>query len=97
MNTYPDMEVELISHTDARGSRKYNQYLSEKRSISAKEYLVAKGIQAYRMKASGKGETQIRNRCTEGINCSEDEHQYNRRTEVKVTKINAPVNIEYKN
>ena len=97
MNTYPDMEVELISHTDARGSRKYNQYLSEKRSISAKEYLIAKGIQAYRMKASGKGETQIRNRCTEGINCSEDEHQYNRRTEVKVTKINAPVNIEYKN
>lgn len=97
MKTFPEMEIELISHTDSRGSRNYNQSLSESRSRSAKDYLVARGIEADRIKASGKGESKIRNRCIDGVACSEEEHQFNRRTEVQVTKINAPVNIEYKN
>jgi outer membrane protein OmpA-like peptidoglycan-associated protein len=96
MKRYPDMEVELVSHTDSRGNRKYNQELSERRSRSAMEYLVANGVGKDRIKATGKGESQIRNRCKDGVDCEEEEHQFNRRTEVRVTRIDAPVDFRYR-
>ena len=90
------MEIELISHTDSRGYGDYNQRLSDQRAISAKQYLMAKGIAENRIVARGAGEIRLRNKCSDGVKCSETEHQYNRRTEVIVTKINEPaVKVEY--
>ncbi len=78
------LRVRLSSHTDARGNAAYNQTLSEKRALSAKKYLMQKGIASSRMQTVGYGETQIRNQCKEGIKCTAEEHAYNRRTEVTV-------------
>lgn len=83
MNKYPSMEIELSSHTDVRGSDSYNQELSEKRAMSARDYLIRKGIQANRIEAVGYGEDRLKNKCKI---CSESDHQENRRTEVLITK-----------
>ena len=94
MNEYPSMEIALASHTDSRGKTDYNRWLSRNRSKSAKKYLINKGIQPYRInKAVGYGETSHVNDCYDGIECSEAEHQRNRRTVVTITKINQPVKI----
>ena len=95
MRTYSSMEIELISHTDSRGNKKYNRELSERRSESARQYLIDRGIQGYRIKAYGKGESEVRNRCVDGVSCSEEEHQYNRRTEVKVVRLEEGVEVKY--
>lgn len=95
MNTYPSMEIELISHTDSRGDETYNFELSLKRAESAKEFLVSRGVAANRIKALGFGESKLRNRCKDGVDCSEEEHAYNRRTEVHITRMDEPVSVEY--
>jgi outer membrane protein OmpA-like peptidoglycan-associated protein len=95
MYQYPSMVIELSAHTDSRGSTEYNQTLSEQRAIAAKDYLVNKGIAAERMTTVGFGESNPRNGCKDGVECSEAEHQYNRRTEVKVLKIDEAVNVNY--
>ena len=95
LRKYPDMQVELISHTDSRGSSAQNQLLSLKRSESVKEYLIKQGISRNRMIAIGYGEEVPRNNCIDGVNCSEQEYKFNRRTEVKVTKMRQPVAIHY--
>ena len=77
--------VELGSHTDARGDDDYNLRLSEKRAKAAVEYMAAtEGISADRLQAKGYGEETLVNRCTNGVNCTEREHQRNRRTELKI-------------
>lgn len=77
--------VELGSHTDARGNDDYNLKLSEKRAKAATEYLATtEGIDLERLKAKGYGEEQLVNRCTNGVNCTEKEHQRNRRTALKI-------------
>jgi outer membrane protein OmpA-like peptidoglycan-associated protein len=96
MKQYPSMEIELAAYTDSRGNDKYNLDLSLKRAESARRYLMQKGIAERRIKAFGFGEAKIRNRCTDGVICSEEEHQYNRRTEVKVTKMEESLKIEYR-
>jgi outer membrane protein OmpA-like peptidoglycan-associated protein len=95
MHQYPSMIIELSAHTDSRGTTEYNQTLSELRAMSAKEYLVNKGIAPERMTTVGYGESKPRNGCKDGVECTEAEHQYNRRTEVKVVKIDEAVNINY--
>ncbi len=96
MQQYSTMEVELTSHTDSRGKTEYNQKLAAARAESAKSYLAARGINESRITAFGAGESQLRNRCVDGVNCTEEEHQYNRRTEVRVTKINeSAVKVQY--
>jgi len=85
--------VELGSHTDSRGSIKYNERLSQQRAESAVAYLIAHGIEAKRIKAKGYGESQLLNRCSDGIPCSDEEHQANRRTEVKVTGYTTPQKV----
>ncbi|GAG89520.1 unnamed protein product, partial [marine sediment metagenome] len=95
--TYPDIEIELSSHTDSRGGTRYNRQLSQGRAENAVKYLVTKGINKSRMIAVGYGESQLRNKCRDGIRCSELEHQYNRRTEVKITKMSQEINIEFVN
>ncbi len=86
LTRFPSMEIELSSHTDSRGSTQYNKTLSANRAKNAKEYLVKKGISSTRIKAVGYGESKTRNNCNDGVECSEFEHQRNRRTEVFVTK-----------
>jgi peptidoglycan-associated lipoprotein len=81
---YPNMTIELSSHTDARGRDDYNESLSQKRAESAKNWVVAKGIKAERIVAKGYGEKVLLNRCADGTECTEDEHQLNRRTEFKI-------------
>lgn len=82
-----DINIELGSHTDARGSKKSNQWLSQKRAESAVKYIVNQGINKSRITAKGYGESKIKNRCIDGVKCSEKEHQENRRTEIRVTGI----------
>lgn len=95
LNNYPDIEIELASHTDSRGGTRYNRQLSQKRAESAVQYLVDRGVNPNRLRAVGYGESELRNRCTDGVNCSESEHQYNRRSEVRITKMNQEINIRF--
>ncbi|MBK6994563.1 MAG: OmpA family protein [Lewinellaceae bacterium] len=85
MKKYPEMKIELSSHTDARGIDAYNEDLSQRRANSAVAWIVAKGIAADRIVAKGYGEKQLQNKCTNGVECTEEEHQINRRTEFKIT------------
>lgn len=81
----PDIVVELGSHTDARGSDDYNQKLSAERAKAAVNYIVAKGIDSSRITAKGYGETELLNECKNNTECTEEQHQQNRRTEIKIT------------
>jgi outer membrane protein OmpA-like peptidoglycan-associated protein len=87
MNDNPSWKVELGSHTDAQGSDSYNEVLSQKRSDSAVNYIVNKGISNNRIIAKGYGETQLINRCKNGVVCSDEEHRQNRRTEFKILEM----------
>ncbi|PBQ32481.1 hypothetical protein CNR22_12095 [Sphingobacteriaceae bacterium] len=82
----PKVTLQLISHTDAQGDDAFNMNLSEKRSTSVINYFIQKGIDKKRLTSIGKGETEIRNRCINDVDCSDKEHEYNRRTEFKFTK-----------
>lgn len=84
MKDNPTLRIELSSHTDSRGSDYYNMLLSEARAISAVAYIKRRGISADRMEAKGYGETRLLNKCGNGVPCSEEDHQFNRRTEIKV-------------
>lgn len=81
----PNVKVEIGSHTDSRGKDDYNMRLSQARAKSVVEYLVQHGIDAGNLSAKGYGETQPVNKCTNGVKCSEEEFQANRRTTFKVT------------
>ncbi|PZU88175.1 MAG: cell envelope biogenesis protein OmpA [Chryseobacterium sp.] len=84
MKDNPNIKVELASHTDSRASDDYNKTLSQNRANAAVEYLVSKGIYKSRLKAIGYGETKLLNKCSNGVDCNEQQHQINRRTEMKV-------------
>ncbi|WP_113639651.1 OmpA family protein [Nubsella zeaxanthinifaciens] len=87
LTSMPNVKMELVAHTDARGSAAYNQVLSDKRANSAKDYLLNKGVGVDRLTAVGKGETELLNQCTDGVKCTEAQHQLNRRTEFKIVKV----------
>ncbi|MCL6294562.1 OmpA family protein [Jejuia spongiicola] len=78
------VSIELMSHTDSRGNDDYNMSLSQQRANSVVNYLVSKGISRSRLTARGYGETRLVNRCSNGVECAESEHQKNRRTEFRV-------------
>lgn len=83
----PTIVVELSSHTDSRASDRYNLVLSDKRAHAAVEYILTQGIAKDRIIAKGYGETKLVNHCKNNIDCTDEEHQKNRRTEFKVIKI----------
>ncbi|WP_245989079.1 OmpA family protein [Pelobium manganitolerans] len=87
MKNTPNVNIELRSHTDARGKAAYNMALSKKRALSAENYLLKRGADKERLSANGYGETQLLNQCKDGVKCTEAEHQLNRRTEFKVVKV----------
>ncbi|MEN8119224.1 MAG: OmpA family protein [Bacteroidota bacterium] len=83
----PEMIIELGSHTDSRGSTSSNLRLSDRRAKSSAKYIKERIPNPERIKGKGYGESQIINKCKNGVRCSEDEHQLNRRTEFKIIKI----------
>ncbi len=83
-----NLKIELSAHTDSRGSNSYNQRLSQARAQSCVDYLIKKGVAKSNIKAKGYGEYQLVNKCKNGVKCSEEEHQENRRTEVKILEVN---------
>lgn len=87
MNIFPRMEVEMSAHTDSRGSAELNMKLSVLRAKACVDYLSKKGIDAKRLLAQGYGETQLKNKCKDGVTCTEAEHAINRRSEFKVLKL----------
>jgi outer membrane protein OmpA-like peptidoglycan-associated protein len=84
MKENPSVDLEMRSHTDSRGPASYNMKLSEKRGKSVLDYLTAKGISSSRINAQAFGETQLVNKCKDGVRCKEAEHALNRRTETLV-------------
>ena len=79
MNKYPELVINATSHTDSRGSAPYNQRLSQRRAKSTQQYVISKGIDASRISAKGKGESDLKVEC--GSGCTDEEHQQNRRSE----------------
>jgi len=79
MKKYPEMVINATSHTDSRGSASYNQRLSDRRAKTTVQYVVSKGIDKSRISGAGKGESEPIEAC--GANCSEEQHQLNRRSE----------------
>lgn len=87
LKKYPDIQIEIRSHTDSRGNEEYNLRLSTSRAKAVVDYLILKGVSPNRLVAKGYGETELLNDCNELIKCSESEHQQNRRTEFKVLTV----------
>lgn len=86
MQLDPSITIEISSHTDSRADKQYNQRLSQKRAQNVVDYLVKHGIDRSRLTAVGYGETRLLNRCSDGVDCTEEEHAKNRRTEFKINK-----------
>lgn len=81
LNEYPQLKLNIRSHTDSRGNDAYNKALSQRRAASTFNYLISNGIESNRLKSEGLGETELVNNCSNGVSCSEAEHQKNRRSE----------------
>ncbi|WP_295770986.1 OmpA family protein [uncultured Mucilaginibacter sp.] len=87
MKDNPTIVIQLSSHTDSRADDDYNMNLSRKRANAAVEYIITVGdIDEDRLIARGYGETRLLNKCSNGVKCSEAEHQLNRRTEFAILK-----------
>ncbi|WPR70459.1 OmpA family protein [Flavobacterium sp. NG2] len=87
LKQYPNMKLDIRSHTDCRASFKYNEALSDRRAKSTIEWLVKNGVSSNRLTGKGYGEYQLVNHCADGVKCSEEEHQENRRSEFIITDL----------
>jgi len=87
LQQYPTMKIDIRSHTDSRATAEYNIKLSDRRAKSTKEWLIKNGIKADRLSAKGYGETQLVNNCADGVECTEAEHQLNRRSQFIITAL----------
>jgi len=90
LNDFPNLEIELGSHTDCRGSKAYNQKLSDARAKASTSYIKERISNPRRIHSRGYGENKLVNDCecegTRIVPCSEEDHQMNRRTEFKIIK-----------
>ncbi|MCB4799937.1 OmpA family protein [Neotamlana laminarinivorans] len=88
LKQYPTMEIEVRSHTDSRATKVYNEALSTRRNKSTKVYIIEEGqINPDRITGAGYGESQLVNGCSDGVKCSEEDHQLNRRSEFIIIKM----------
>ncbi len=87
MKKYPDMKIEIGSHTDSRGNEKYNADLSQKRANSTRDFIIQSGIDAKRVAAKGYGESVPIIKCKTDESCSEEEHELNRRSEFVIKNL----------
>lgn len=83
MNEHPEMVIFAKSHTDSRGSAKYNLRLSERRAQSTVQYIISKGISKDRISGQGFGESEPKIDCKK---CTDDEYAQNRRSEFLIVK-----------
>lgn len=82
MRKYPSLKIDVRSHTDSRNTFTYNMSLSDRRAKSTMKYIIEKGgISQSRLEGRGYGEIELENQCADGVPCSEEEHQLNRRSE----------------
>lgn len=81
LNQYPEIKIDIIGHTDSRGSSSYNERLSIQRAASTKQWLIIKGISKERMDVFGFGEKKPINDCHLEKKCTNDDYEKNRRTE----------------
>src|SRR5690606_5572866 len=87
MREHPNMVIKIESHTDSRGSDSYNMKLSDRRAKSTRDYIISRGIAAERIESAiGYGESQLLNKCSNGVPCSVEEHQLNRRSYFYILK-----------
>lgn len=87
MNLFPDMVIKIEAHTDSRGSDSYNLNLSDKRAKATQTYLYSQGIVEERIiSAIGYGESRLLNHCSDGVKCSDEEHDINRRSDFIILK-----------
>lgn len=84
---YPTMKIAINSHTDSRQTHAYNVVLSDNRAKSTRKWLIKQGISADRLTAKGYGETKLVNNCSDGVECTEEQHQGNRRSEFIVISL----------
>ena len=89
LKKYPEMRIEVRSHTDSRSSDAFNAKLSDNRARAVLDYLAARGVNITRIEAKGYGESELINNCDDAVACSEVQHQANRRTEFKILDISA--------
>ena len=88
MKEYPAMVIKIESHTDSRGPKAYNKYLSDKRAKSTRDYLIRQGIDPSRIESAiGYGEERLLNECDDTVSCSREKHQRNRRSEFIIVKM----------
>ncbi|MDM1384183.1 OmpA family protein [Myroides marinus] len=87
LKEYPTMKIDVRSHTDSRGNDDYNLKLSDRRAKSTVAWIISQGIDASRVTGQGYGETQLQNQCSNGVPCTVEEHQLNRRSEFIVTEL----------
>jgi len=87
MKQYPKMKIDVRSHTDSRQTHQYNEKLSDNRAKSTIAWMIKEGISKERISGKGYGETRLINKCADGVECSEEEHQQNRRSEFIITEI----------
>lgn len=88
MRKYPKMRIELRAHTDSRSESDFNQKISEGRAKISAGYLFKRGISRSRVEYAGYGETMPVNGCVDGVECTEEQHAQNRRTEIKILQMN---------
>lgn len=86
LKQFPNIKVEIQSHTDAKARKSYNQQLSERRAKATMEYLEVNGIDKNRLTANGFGESKLSNDCKDWQKCSEQQNEWNRRSEFIVIK-----------
>ena len=84
---YPGMSGEIMAHTDARGEAEANLQLSQRRAVAVRQYLIDRGIDPERLNARGYGETQLVNHCADGVDCTAEQHQRNRRVEFRIVDL----------
>jgi len=88
MKEYPNMVIKIESHTDSRGSKVYNEYLSDKRAKSTRDYIISQGIDSSRIESAiGYGENKLLNECDGTVRCKETDHLLNRRSEFIIVKM----------
>jgi outer membrane protein OmpA-like peptidoglycan-associated protein len=87
MNKYPEMVVEIGSHTDNRGSIKFNENLSQKRADATRNYILEQGIPKNRILAKGYGESVPIIKCIPEDSCDEEQHELNRRSEFVIKNL----------
>ncbi len=88
LKKFPNTNILIIAHTDSKGPKDYNRDLSQRRAESVMEYLKSQGVDPRQLKAVGRGESEPLNDCVDGVPCTSEQHQINRRTDIQIFKGN---------